>query len=125
MEAAQSNFHILRETAKRHVRRRDVFAHRDFRTAMLGQSSSQIADAMNSFGLAQVLLFELNPGDTAQAFLRGLVIAAFPLLLVGPVAGLLADLVARQRFLVGGQLVRAALTLGAIVAAVAQQQWIG
>ena len=125
MEAAQSNFHILRETAKRHVRRRDVFAHRDFRTAMLGQSSSQIADAMNSFGLAQVLLFELNPGDTAQAFLRGLVIAAFPLLLVGPVAGLLADRVARQRLLVGGQLVRAALTLGAIVAAVAQQQWIG
>ena len=119
------NFHILRRQAKEHVSRRDVLHRRDFRTAMAGQVSSQVADAMTSLGLAQVLLFDLNPGDTTLAFLRGLILAAFPLLFVGPLAGFVADRFARQQLLVMGQLLRAVLTLGAIVAAVTERQVIG
>ena len=125
VRAPQMNFHILRATAKQHVRRRDVLAARDFRMAMSGQGISQVADAMTSLGLAQVLLFDLNPDDTTLAFLRGLAMAAFPLLFVGPVAGFVADRFLRQQLLVVGQLVRAVLTLGAIVSAVTQREWIG
>ncbi|NBO80041.1 MAG: hypothetical protein EBV42_02135, partial [Actinobacteria bacterium] len=96
----QVNFHLLRDEAKQHVRRRDVLRLRNFRVAMGAQTSSQVADAMTSLGLAQVLLFDLNPGDTTQAFLRGLLVAAFPLLLVGPLAGFLADRYSRQGLLV-------------------------
>lgn len=119
------NFHILRSTSKQHVRRIDVLRRGDFRTAMGGQVASQVADAMTSLGLAQVLLFELNPDDTVLAFLRGLAVAAFPLLFVGPIAGFVADRFSRNRLLVVGQLVRALLTLGAIIAAQSQAQWIG
>ncbi|NDD18174.1 MAG: hypothetical protein EB104_04690 [Acidimicrobiia bacterium] len=77
MRIDQVNFHLLRDEAKQHVRRRDVLRLRNFRAAMGAQTSSQVADAMTSLGLAQVLLFDLNPGDTTQAFLRGLLVAAF------------------------------------------------
>lgn len=119
------NFHILRPVAKQHVRRRDVLGRREFRVAMSGQASSQVADAMTSLGLAQVLLFDLNPQDTVLAFLRGLVLAAFPLFFVGPLAGFLADRFARRSLLRHGQLVRAMVTLGAIVAAAASEPTIG
>ncbi|MEY3575056.1 MAG: hypothetical protein RLZZ88_199 [Actinomycetota bacterium] len=121
----QVNFHLLRDEAKQHVRRRDVLRLRNFRVAMGAQTSSQVADAMTSLGLAQVLLFDLNPGDTTQAFLRGLLVAAFPLLLVGPLAGFLADRYSRQGLLVVGQRLRAALTIGAIVAAFFEQALVG
>lgn len=111
------NFHILRPEAKQHVRRLDVLRRRDFRVAMIGQATSQIADAMTSLGLAQVLLFDLSPQDTVTAFLRGLALAAFPLLFVGPLAGLLADRFARNLLLRNGQQVRALLTVGAVLAA--------
>ena len=111
------NFHILRPVAKQHVRRRDVLGRREFRVAMSGQALSQVADAMTSLGLAQVLLFDLSPQDTVLALLRGLVLAAFPLLFVGPLAGLLADRFARNLLLRRGQQVRALLTVGAVLAA--------
>ena len=121
----QVNFHLLRDEAKQHVRRRDVLRLRNFRVAMGAQTSSQVADAMTSLGLAQVLLFDLNPGDTTQAFLRGLLVAAFPLLLVGPLAGFLADRYSRQGLLVVGQRLRALLTIGAILAALLEQAAVG
>jgi MFS family permease len=98
---------------------------RDFRLAMCGQVSSQVGDAMTSLGLAQVLLFDLNPEDTTSAFLRGLVVASFPLLFVGPLAGFFADRFLRQRLLTGGQMIRAILTLGSIAVSMSQQQSIG
>jgi len=119
------NFHLLRPEAKPHVRRIDVLRLTDFRVAMSGQVSSQVADAMTSLGLVQVLLFDLNPEDTMLAFLRGLVLAAFPLLFVGPLAGLLADRFERRQLLVRGQLLRAALTIGAIAAAMTSNPTIG
>jgi predicted MFS family arabinose efflux permease len=125
VQSDAANFRLLRDRAKEHVRRRDLFRRRDFRVAMLGQTSSQVADAMTSLGLAQVLLFDLNPGDTTQAFLRGLVLAAIPLLLVGPLAGYLADKYSRQAILRNGQRVRATITLGAIIAAVTQSTFVG
>lgn len=125
MASASVNFHILRDEVKEHVRRRDVLRRRDFRSAMCGQVSSQVADAMTSLGLAQVLLFDLNPGDTTASFLRGLVLAAFPLLFVGPLAGFVADRFARQHLLVSGQVLRAVLTIGAIIAAITQRQIVG
>lgn len=119
------NFHILRPEAKQHVRRLDVLRQRDFRVAMIGQATSQIADAMTSLGLAQVLLFDLSPQDTMTAFLRGLVLAAFPLLFVGPLAGLLADRYVRNLLLRRGQHVRALLTVGAVLSAVLGSAPIG
>lgn len=116
------NFHILRDEAKEHVRRRDVWQVGDFRVAMWGQLFSQAADAMTSLGLAQLLLFDLNPGNTVLAFLRGLVVAAFPLLFVGPLAGFVADRFPRQRLLVNVQILRAVLTLVAIGASISQYQ---
>lgn len=119
------NFHILRPEAKRHIRRLDVLRQRDFRVAMTGQVTSQIADAMTSLGLAQVLLFDLNPQDTVTAFLRGLVLAAFPLLFVGPLAGVLADRFERNLLLRRGQHVRALLTVGAVLSVVSGSSTIG
>jgi MFS family permease len=70
-------------------------------------------------------LFDLNPEDTTSAFLRGLVVASFPLLFVGPLAGFFADRFLRQRLLTGGQMIRAILTLGSIAVSMSQQQSIG
>ena len=111
------SFQLFRDEAKEHVRLRDVLCRSDFRTAMCGQVSSQVADAMTSLSLAQVLLFDLSPENTTVAFLRGLVVAAFPLLFVGPLAGFVADRFSRQHLLMSGQMIRAVLTLGAVGAA--------
>lgn len=92
---------------------------------MGAQTTSQVADAMTSLGLAQVLLFDLNPGDTSQAFLRGLALAAFPLLLVGPLAGFLADRCSRRALLVAGQRLRALLTTGAVFASMLELPVVG
>ena len=123
--AGSVNFHILRHEVKQPVRHVDVLRQRHFRVAMTGQMLSQMADAMTMLGLAQVLLFDLNPEDTMLAFLRGLLLAAFPLLFVGPLAGLLADRFARRSLLRHGQLVRAALTIGAITAATTGESSMG
>jgi len=116
---------LFRSEAKQHIRRVDVLRQRDFRVAMTGQVSSQMADAMTTLGLAQVLLFDLSPQDTMLAFLRGMVLASFPLLLVGPLAGFLADRFARKSLLRHGQLMRAALTTGAIAAATTGESSVG
>jgi MFS family permease len=119
------NFALLRDEVKEPVRRRDVLRMREFRIAIGAQTSSQVADAMTSLGLAQVLLFDLNPGDTEQAFLRGLMVASFPLLLVGPLAGFLADRIPRQILLVVGQCLRATVVVGAIATAWARMPILG
>lgn len=122
---ATMSFQLFRDEAKEHVRLRDVLRRSDFRTAMCGQVSSQVADAMTSLGLAQVLLFDLSPENTTVAFLRGLVVAAFPLLFVGPLAGFVADHFSRQHLLMSGQMIRAVLTLGAVGAAMSQRPIFG
>jgi predicted MFS family arabinose efflux permease len=109
---------LRRRKVKSHIRRRDLFRYRDFRLAISAQGSSQVADAMSSLGLAQILLFDITGGDTTTSFLKAIAVASFPLFLAGPLAGHLSDRVSRKGILSHGHKVRAAITALSIIASV-------
>lgn len=117
MEQKIPSTRFRRRQNKLHIRRLDLFRYRDFRCVISAQGISQVADSMTTLGLAQVLLFDLSESDTGSAFLQALLLAAFPLVFAGPLAGYLSDKVSRQRLLGTGHLVRASITLLALVAA--------
>lgn len=98
-----------------HVRRRDLLDYRDFRFLLGGQFISQVSDAGVSVILAQFVLFESKSGSTATRLLESVVTALFPLLLAGPISGLVADNVSRQTILRFGQLARALLVMSLLV----------
>jgi predicted MFS family arabinose efflux permease len=94
-----------------HVRRRDLLRYPDFRRLLTSQFISQVADALTTFTLAEMLLFTFSDGPSLKAMGIGFVLAAIPLLTVGPIAGNLADRYRRNFLLWSGHVIRAMATL--------------
>ena len=102
---------LRRKTNAVHVRRRDLFKYPDFRRAIGGQVLSQCGDALASLTLAQIMLFTFTDAPSITALTTALIISAVPLILVGPLAGHLADRIERRNLLCRGNALRGILTL--------------
>jgi len=116
---------LRRSTSAVHVRRRDLFKYPDFRNAIGGQFVSQSADALATLTLAQLLLFKFSEGPSIAALTSALIASALPLLLVGPIAGHLADRLPRKLLLCRGNALRGVITLCGIFATTASTRWFG
>ncbi len=108
---------LRRATTAVHVRRRDLFEYIDFRRAMTAQFSSQVADALTTITLANVLVFKFSDGPSLSAMASTLVVSLIPLILVGPIAGDLTDRFDRVSLLSRGHIGRAIFTLLATLSA--------
>jgi MFS family permease len=102
---------LVRANAPVHVRRRDLLGYRNFRRAMVAQFSSQSSDALTTFTLAEVLVFAAPGRASTGSLVSTLLMSALPLLIVGPIAGHVADRFSRQQILVRGHILRVAVTL--------------
>ena len=116
---------LRRSTSTVHVRRRDLFKYPDFRNAIGGQFISQCADALATLTLAQLLLFKFSDGPSIAALTSALIASALPLLLVGPIAGHLADRLPRKLLLCRGNALRGVITLCGLFATTASTRWFG
>ena len=116
---------LRRSTSAVHVRRRDLFKYPDFRNAICGQFVSQSADALATLTLAQLLLFKFSDGPSIAALTSALIVSALPLLLVGPIAGHLADRLPRKLLLCRGNALRGVITLCGLFATTASTRWFG
>ena len=85
---------------------------------MTAQFSSQVADALTTITLANVLVFKFSDGPSLTAMASTLIVSLIPLILVGPIAGDLTDRFDRVRLLSRGHLLRAAFTALAVFSAV-------
>ena len=83
---------LRRATTAVHVRRRDLFKYIDFRRAISAQFSSQIADALTTVTLANVLVFKFSDGPSLRAMASTLVVSLIPLILVGVLLKILSKL---------------------------------
>lgn len=106
---------IRRSSTAVHVRRRDLFAYPDFRLAIGGQLLSQSSDALTSFTLAEILVFSFNSSPSLIAMASTLLISAIPLVVVGPIAGHLADRFNRKSLLVNGHIARSLIAASAAI----------
>ena len=109
---------LVRHDEQLHVTRRSLLRLTDFRRVVLGQFISQSADAAMLLVLAKQLLFTGADGPTPVLLAQAVLSSAAPLVLVGPMAGLVADKWARKQVLVSGQAIRSLLALATIVAVV-------
>ncbi|NBO68786.1 MAG: hypothetical protein EBV40_08165, partial [Actinobacteria bacterium] len=109
---------MRRATSGVHVRRRDLFRYVDFRRAMSAQFSSQVADALTTITLANVLVFKFSDGPSLTAMASTLIVSLIPLILVGPIAGDLTDRFDRVKLLSRGHVARAAFTASAVFATI-------
>ena len=85
---------------------------------MTAQFSSQVADALTTITLANVLVFKFSDGPSLTAMASTLIVSLIPLILVGPIAGDLTDRFDRVRLLSRGHLLRAAFTALAVFSAI-------
>jgi MFS family permease len=116
---------LRRVSSAIHVRRRDLFKYPDFRNAIGGQFVSQSSDALASLTLAQLLLFKFSEGPSITALTSALIASALPLLLVGPIAGHLADRLPRKLLLCRGNALRGTITLCGLFATTESTRWFG
>ena len=94
--------------------RRLLRASPEFRRLFLAHSISRAGDAFNTVALV-VLVFRLTGSGVGVA--GAVIFEVLPVLLIGPVAGLAADRLARRRLMVGADLFRAAVALALTVTA--------
>ena len=118
-------FKLRRESSAIHVRRRDLFKYRDFRLAISGQFVSQSSDALSSLTLAQIMLFSFTDAPSITALTTALIVSAVPLLLIGPLAGHLADRFERNKILSRGNVLRGAITFCGLIALSSETRWVG
>ncbi len=116
---------LRRVSSAIHVRRRDLFKYPDFRNAIGGQFVSQSSDALATLTLAQLLLFKFSEGPSITALTSALIASALPLLLVGPIAGHLADRLPRKLLLCRGNALRGTITLCGLFATRESTRWFG
>lgn len=114
---------MRRATSGVHVRRRDLFKYVDFRRATSAQFSSQVADALTTITLANVLVVKFSDGPSLTAMASTLIVSLIPLILVGPIAGDLTDRFDRVKLLSRGHLARAAFTASAVFATIEFFSW--
>ena len=109
----------------RSVDRRALLCVPAIRRFLALQGVGQAADAMITLTLAEIVVFGLEQGATPGAIARTLLTATLPLLLVGPVAGIVTDRWDRRRVLAASNTARAVLALAAIGAPLLDSRAIG
>ena len=82
---------------------REVFANRDFRALWLGQALAHLGQSIAYVAVA-LYVYELT--GSAQELSFALALQLLPWVVIGPVAGLLADRLERKRVLVAAYLVQ-------------------
>jgi putative nucleotidyltransferase with HDIG domain len=87
---------------------RDVLAIRQFRRLWVGQGVSYFGDMVNTTGLA-IMLYVVTRSASFVAL--GLIAKAVPTILLGLIAGPIADRFNRQRVMIGADIIRAILTV--------------
>jgi apolipoprotein N-acyltransferase len=97
--------------------------HGALRTLVTGQCLGQAADGFAQIAFAQFVVFDAGRGATPERIAALLVVTLLPLSLVGPFAGVVIDRWPRRRVLVLMSLLRAALTVTAVVTVAAR--WRG
>ncbi len=120
--APHRQIRIFRRRAQLRISRRTLFQYPDFRLSIIGQTTSQIADALISLVFAQVLLFANEGGPTPRLLIQTVIAAAFPLILAGPLAGYVADKYERRQILVTGQGIRSLIMFAAFFSAYIDSQ---
>lgn len=115
----QQRLRITRVRNLLKVRRRDLLHYREFRSLLIGQTVSQIGDAVGTVLLANLLLFTNDNGPTVSRLIALVLTSAAPLVLAGPIGGAIADRFTRRGTLVVGHLIRTATIIVALVGAVA------
>jgi MFS family permease len=110
---------FTRQDNNLHVTRRQLLRFADVRRFVAGQGLSQVADAMMTVTLAHHLLFMKSDGPTVSRLMQTVVAALVPLVVAGPLAGVIADRVSRRGILAGGQAARVviALSMACVIAA--------
>src|SRR5512144_2087636 len=89
--------------------------HGPFRTLVAGQCLGQAGDGLAQIAFAQFVVFEAGRGATPVRIATLLAVTLLPFSLVGPFAGVVIDRWPRRRVLVAMSMLRAALTLSAVV----------
>lgn len=111
------NLRLTRDDNRLKVRRRDLLEYPAFRRLLTAQVMSQTADAASSVLLAALLLFAGDDGPTVSRLIALVLTTAAPLVVAGPVGGMIADRFTRRTTLAAGQMARATavvLCLGAV-----------
>lgn len=89
------------------------------RILVAGQCLGQAADGLAQIAFAQFVVFEAGKGATAARIASLLAVTLLPFSLVGPFAGVLIDRWSRRRVLILVSLLRAVLTLAAMITVIA------
>lgn len=89
-----------------------LLSGREFRRLLATRLSSQLADGIFQASLASAVFFSPERATTAADAAAGFAVLLLPYSLVGPFAGVLLDRWRRQRVLVIGNAVRAAMVVG-------------
>jgi len=95
------------------------------RRFLLLQGAGQVADAMISLALAQVVVFQLERGASPGTIAKLLITATLPYVIIGPIAGVVSDRWSRRRSLAITSTVRAALALCAIAVPITHSRLLG
>ena len=89
------------------------------------QGAGQVADALISLALAQVVVFQLERGASPGTIAKLLITATLPYVIIGPIAGVVSDRWSRRRSLAITSTVRAALALCAIAVPITHSRLLG
>ncbi len=95
--------------------------NRNYRYTWIGQIVSEIGDHFNTIAVFSLVLRHTGSGFVVS----GVMIArALPMLLAGPLAGVLLDRMDRKRLMIASDLVRAAVGLAFVLAAEPGRTWL-
>lgn len=95
--------------------------NRNYRYTWLGQVVSEAGDHFNNVAVLSLAIQETHSGAVVAAVMLS---RAIPVILVGPLAGILLDRFDRQRIMIASDLVRGVIALGFILAISYRQAWM-
>jgi hypothetical protein len=91
---------------------------------LVPQGRSQAGDAITLLLLAELVVLD-GGGATTGQLLRAVLAAVTPIVIVGPLAGMVADRWPRRRILIVGHIARSAVTAVAVLVPLTGETWIG
>src|SRR4051794_2968127 len=95
--------------------------NRNYRSVWTGQIVSEIGDHFNNIAVLSLAMEHANPGLVVTGVFLS---RAVPMLVAGPVAGVLLDRMDRRRVMIASDLVRAVIALGFIFAITHRANWV-
>jgi MFS family permease len=95
--------------------------NRNYRAVWTGQIVSEIGDHFNNIAVLSLAMEHANAGLVVTGVFLS---RAVPMLIAGPVAGVLLDRMDRRRVMIASDLVRAVIALGFIFAITHRENWV-